>query len=250
MPSVLTKARPVKDIEAYIKWLLYGNKGAGKTYLAGRSPKPLFFDFERSTETLRHSPETENIPVLQAGVDFHNAQDLMDTVFAAMKSDYETLVFDTATRMQIFQMHDYMVKLEKATEKDNKPRSRYLPYQGDFRFSTELLDELFMALQLWPGNVIFTAHARSVYEKKADDTLKLIGIIPDLTPALSGRISGLVNVVGYLESQPDVLGKKQDRKLYVSPGMVIEAKNRLGIEELYLNNPTFKTLTERNQNGN
>jgi len=250
MPSVLTKARPISDVEAYIKWLLYGSKGAGKTYLAGRAPKPLFFDFERSTETLRYSEETKNVPVLQAGIDFNSAQDIIDTVKAAIKSNYETLVFDTATRMQIFQMQEYMLAIEAADVKkngDKSTRTHYLPYQGDFRYSTELLDELFMILQQAPIHVVFTAHARNVYKTKSDQTLELTGIIPDLTPALSGRLSGLVNVVGYMESSPDVQGR-QKRKLYVNPGMIIEAKNRLGIQELSLDNPTFATLTERKTN--
>ena len=247
MPSVLTKARPISDIEAYIKWLLYGSKGAGKTYLAGRAPKPIFFDFERSTETLRYSKETANVPVLQAGVDFTTAEEVIETVKAAIKSNYETLVFDTATRMQIFQMQEYMLNIEAADKKkhgDKSTRTHYLPYKGDFRYSTELLDELFMILQQAPVHVIFTAHARNVYKEKSDQTLELVGIIPDLTPALSGRLTGLVNVVGYLESSPDVVGK-QKRKLYVNPGFIIEAKNRLGIQELFLDNPTFATLTER-----
>jgi len=250
MPSVLTKARPISDVEAYIKWLLYGSKGAGKTYLAGRAPKPLFFDFERSTETLRYSEETKNVPVLQAGVDFNSAQDIIDTVKAAIKSNYETLVFDTATRMQIFQMQEYMLAIEAADVKRNganSTRTHYIPYQGDFRYSTELLDELFMILQQAPIHVIFTAHARKVYKEKSDKSMELTDIIPDLTPTLSGRLSGLVNVVGYMESSPDVQGR-QKRKLYVNPGMIIEAKNRLGIQELSLDNPTFATLTERKTN--
>ena len=250
MSSVLTKARPISDVEAYIKWLLYGSKGAGKTYLAGRAPKPLFFDFERSTETLRYSEETRDVPVLQAGVDFNSAQDIFDTVKAAIKSEYETLVFDTTTRMQIFQMQEYMLAIEAADIKkngDKATRTHYLPYMGDFRFSTELLDELFMLLQQAPMHVIFTAHARKIYKEKSDKSMELTEIIPDLTPALSGRLSGLVNVVGYMESSPDVQGR-QKRRLYVNPGMIIEAKNRLGIPELYLDNPTFATLTERKIN--
>ena len=49
--------------ERYIKALVYGQAGAGKTRFCADSPDPLWFDFESSTETLYHIPEYHSIPV-------------------------------------------------------------------------------------------------------------------------------------------------------------------------------------------
>ena len=60
---MINGATPVKDRTVFVKALLYGQAGAGKTRFCADAPNPILFDFESSTETLRHWPEYEHIPV-------------------------------------------------------------------------------------------------------------------------------------------------------------------------------------------
>lgn len=58
--GILDKAKPADELPRWMKLLLYGPPGAGKTELAAGAPKPFFLDFERSTETLRDHPTKQN----------------------------------------------------------------------------------------------------------------------------------------------------------------------------------------------
>lgn len=53
--SLLSRAKPVSEIESYTAMLIYGDSGTGKTAFASTAPKPaLILDLkERGTETVR-----------------------------------------------------------------------------------------------------------------------------------------------------------------------------------------------------
>ena len=225
---MIDKAIPVKDKEVYIKALLYGQAGAGKTKFCADAPKPLWFDYESSTETLRHWPEYENIPVKTP----RDIEDLRKDITASVQDpDVETVIIDSITTSL-----DYY--LRRRMDSVAAKRDKYTLYEADYKYATQVFTDLFGFLQEQPINVVIIGHERIFRDNESG---KVTGIVPDVTPRLQQAVTRLVNVVGYFEIEPSQL-KGATRRLYLNRTKVIEAKNRLNIQETYVDNPHWKEI--------
>lgn len=235
--------QPVKDTKAYVKLLIYGHGGAGKTRFCADAPSPYWFDTERSTETLRNWPEYSHIPVkIPKDVD-----ELRSDVTKLVKDpEVETIVLDSMTTM-----HDHFMRV-RAHELVANARVHYNdPYafrDADYKYATQVFTDLFDFLQHAPINVVLIGHERREYTLAEDKRTRILdGIYPDITPRLQDSVTRLVNVVAYMEVKPSQQ-KERTRKLYLNPTGLIEAKNRLNIQETFLTNPSwndvFKNIQE------
>lgn len=218
----------VKDREVYIKALIYGQAGAGKTRFCADAPKPCWFDFESSTETLRHWPEYESIPVKKP-LDIADLQ--RDVKAAVQDSEIETVVIDSITTGLDHYLRQRMRTV--ATKRD-----QFQPYEADYKYCTNVFSDLFDFLQDAPINVVIIGHERISRDPESGN---ITGIWPDVTPRLQQNIVRLVNVVGYFQIEPSQL-KGATRRLYVNRTKIIEAKNRLNIRETYIDNPEWKEI--------
>ena len=248
---ILEKAVPSSTYTGQVGCLfLYGPPGGGKTEFAAGAPKPIWFDFERSTDTLANSrfPEYRKIPVLRNGTHFKNMQEFITGVKEAVASpDFETIVIDSVTRLQRFQMLEYLMVKEGATAKElnytkelvNASRTHYKAEIQDWGFSTNLLDELFGVLDKSGKTIILIGH--DITEK--DELTGIIHTRFALTPALAGAVASLVSVVGYLKAA-NKPGKGIVRTLTVNPTGKEISKNRLGLLDPVIEEPTWEKLTQ------
>lgn len=233
--GILDKAVLLQEQTPYVKMVLHGSEGVGKTTFTADAPNPTYVDFERSTDTLEGDERYKQIPVLHPnGVDIK-----MKDVFAYTKAavgKYSTIIFDTVTSMQIFYMNEYMQEIERK----NSSRDKYIRYQGDFNYATNELTDFFLFLQNAPINVIFNAHSDFITNEEG----RLVQIRPSLTPRVWGNLRAFISVVAYYEKITSGVGAnaKTERRLYLNPTNTITAKNRLRIQETYITNPTFKEL--------
>ena len=209
----------------YIKLLLYGPKGAGKTKLCADAPDPEWWDFEGSTETLKHWPEYRNIPVKKPD----NVMECFKYLKQALAVGRKTVVLDTVTSALMKYMR------AEAEERADK-RDEFTFYEADYKYATQVFSKLFGALQDAPINVVIIGHRRQ--EKNKDGNIT--DIFPGVTPAIQEAMTMLVNEVFYLEDEPGLKGRQ--RKLYVNRTKIIEAKNRQNIQEDFLVNPEWKTI--------
>lgn len=223
MPDLLSRVQTIKDTPYFIKLLLYGPMGAGKTRFTASAPNPVWIDVERSAETFRRIPEFAEIPIFKP-TSFDEMFQFARDVVRAKK--YQTIVIDTIGRAQ----DNQVASLVKSRNKDP------LPLWGDYRISTNLMDEMFVFLQDAPVNVVIICHDKIDMDP---ETKAIVRISPDLTPTLRKAITGLINVVAYLEVTTTATGTRE-RKLTVNPIGKIEAKNRLNIQESTIKNPTFE----------
>jgi len=234
--GLLDRIQEIRDTDYYIKLLLYGRYGAGKTYFAAHAPNPVWVDTERSAETFRRIPDFEHMPIFVPT----SLEEMFEFSKEVVKKQaYETIVIDTIGRAQDDQIQS---DLRKDAQIPGKPgqfkRDPYLPLWGDYRISTNKIDEMFMFLQKAPIHVIIIAHERIDVDMK---TQEVIRITPDITPTLKKSVMGLINVAAYLEVDTNIRGERE-RKLTINPYQKIEAKNRLNIQETTIKNPDFKTI--------
>lgn len=222
----------VQDKKPYVKMLLYGPPGAGKTRFCADAPKPWWIDFENSTETLRHWDQFKDIPVKTP----KNVEDVLKAVRAAVVSnECETIILDSMTTAHDRFMRD---RIEEIVQK--KPtRDKYEFYEQDYKYATQVFTDIFDTLTTAPINVVMIFHERKIIN---NETGVVEGIFPDVTPRLQQAVTRLVNVVGYLESTISMAKKETTRLLYLNRTPKIEAKNRLNIQDLYLTNPDWNKL--------
>jgi hypothetical protein len=89
--------------------------------------------------------------------------------------------------------------------------------------------------------VVVIAHDRVFRDSEGRAT----GIFPDITPRLQDSIKRLVSVVAYLKMERSEAKKTTNRLLYLNPTPLIEAKNRLNIQETFVSNTSWKELFEQ-----
>jgi hypothetical protein len=117
-------------------------------------------------------------------------------------------------------------------------RDKYSLWEADYKYATQVFTDLFGFLQEAPINVAIIGHERIFRD---NETGAVTGIVPDVTPRLQQAVTRLVNVVGYMEVEPS-MQKGPTRKLYLNRTKIIEAKNRLNIQEVYVTNPEWKEI--------
>lgn len=218
----------VKNRTVYVKALIYGQAGAGKTRFCADAPQPCWFDFESSTETLRHWSDYENTPVKTP----KDVEELRRDIIKCIKDpEVETIVIDSITTSL-----DYY--LRRRMDSVAAKRDKYTLYEADYKYATQVFTDLFGFLQEQPINVVIIGHER-IFRDNESGTIT--GIVPDVTPRLQQAVTRLVNVVGYMEVEPS-MQKGPTRKLYLNRTKVIEAKNRLNIQEIFVTNPHWKDI--------
>lgn len=224
---------PVNELPHYVKLLLYGQAGAGKTKFCADAPSPYWFDSESSTETLRHWPEYRDIPVKVVD----NVDNLKADVNACIRNpDVKTVVIDSMTTIHDFVLREYVRK--RATGGNKDPNELY---DSDYKYVTQVFTDIFGFLQRASINVVLIGHERKeMTSVERGQPPRLTGIFPDITPRLQQAVTRLVNVVAYMEAEPGQKGLK--RKLYLNRTNIIEAKNRLNIQDIYVSDPTWKEI--------
>ena len=224
----IKNSQTVGSRKSWVKALLYGQAGSGKTRFCADAPNPFWFDFESSTETLRHWPEYKDIPCKKPA----NVEELRRDVAAAiLDPDIDTVVIDSITTSLDYYLRQ---RMEKVAAK----RDKYELYEADYKYATQVFTDLFGFLQDAPIHVVIIGHERTFRDA---DTGAITNIVPDVTPRLQQAVTRLVNVVGYMETRTSAQ-KGNSRRLYVNRTHTIEAKNRLNIQETYIDNPNWKEL--------
>lgn len=226
---MIPNSTPVQDRPEFVKALIYGQAGAGKTRFAADADRPFWFDFESSTETLRHWPEYVRTPVKKPS----GIMELFGDIKRAVTDpEIGTIVIDSITTALDFYMR------QEAEARASK-RDKYEFWEADYKRATQVFSELFMILQNAPIHVVIIGHERITRDA---DTGRITEVFPDITPRLQQSVTRLVNIVAYLEVENSEAKGVTTRKLYVNRTKRVEAKNRLNISETYIENPTWKAV--------
>lgn len=245
-PFIISKPA---DITKYLKVLIYGPPGVGKTTLAaGAISVPemcdvLYIDAESGAETLRKiAPKIDSIPINNFGQlarihqflrlhckardegDMETLKQLEEKVIETSRPKpalYQTVVIDTLSEVQKYNMYQLLgVDIDTAKlDQEWEP-----PEFSEWNKTTEMIRLLVRAFRDLPLHVIFISHERVADEKRGTITV-------DFPSALARSIPGFVSAVGYLQA---ATSKNADgevstrRRLELEPGRQYLAKHRFG----------------------
>lgn len=223
-----------------INMLVYGPAGVGKTLLCGSADdvpemrKVLFLDIEGGTFTLQHKfPNTDILRI----TNWNQLADVYAELKAGLHSEYNTIVVDSLTEAQIFNMAEIMRQLVEA-----KPdRSPDVPDIREWGINQTQVKRFIRAFRDLPVTVIMTALMK-------EDKNKLSGKVsktPDLPGKLAGQVPALFDEVFYmymkkLENEDGV--KEEKRLLLTGATEDTVGKDRSGKLPLVMIEPTMSKI--------
>lgn len=232
------KVLPVQQRSPYLNILVYGESGTGKTRFAGSADavpnlRPvLFIDIEGGTETLRNSyPNVEQVRVST----WKEMQQVYDVLFKG-KTEYQTVVLDSLTEIQKFNMYDIMTNLVR-TRPDLDPD---VPGMREWGKNLEQIRKFVRAFRDLPMHTIFTALERSDKDQKTGMTSKM----PSLSGKLASEVAGFLDIVLYYYVKQIGQGEDSEiqRLMLSKKTQNIIAKDRTDRLPLVIENPTMQAI--------
>lgn len=218
----------------YMNILFYGDPGVGKTRLAGTADsvpemrKVLFVDLEGGTLTLTHS--NPNVDIVRVS-SWDEMQDVYNALYAG-NHDYSTVVLDSLTEIQKFNMYNIM----KGLVEFDADRDPDVPGMREWGKNLEQMRKFVRAFRDLPMHTIFTALMKNDKDKKTGLSQRK----PYLSGKLADEVAGFLDIVCYMYIK-EVDGE-QTRLLLSSATDEIVAKDRTGKLPIVMINPDMVDL--------
>ena len=189
--------------------LIYGDPGAGKTYLAG---------------TAQDVPEMADVHVfnIDGGImtlasrgdihatDIHSVDDLEQELFRIINHDEKyattkTVVIDNITELQTLALESLTTQEFANRKKKNKNYTIDEVYLEDYGVAGKRLARILRGFRDLPLHVIYIAHKK---DKMRQGTNSLEESKPNLTDKLSTAIMGYMDYVWYLYTADELVGNE------------------------------------------
>lgn len=229
----------MEEREPYIKVLIYGEPGAGKTVLAASAPNPLFLDVEHGTSSLLNHPELRGVKAIP----IKSWSDIEEIFWECKEGNVsqETIVIDSISELQRKALDESLIRAAKIDPKVNPNLPQFIHYKEN----TQVLRRMVIAFRELEKHLVIVAH-ETIDKDESDGHMYRR---PGVTPKLSDTLVGFMDVTGYLtrdtiedkdSSEPGAT--KVVRKLQVHPTAHTVAKTRIGGLPTIIENPSFSVF--------
>jgi len=226
-----------KERPPHMNILIYGESGVGKTRLAGsadsvpRMRRVLVVDLEGGTLTLeQNNPDVDIIRVKT----WAEMQAVYDALYAG-DHDYETVIIDSLSEVQKFNMYDVM---KNRVDTSSANIDIDAPDMRAWGINLEQMRKFVRAFRDLPVNTIFTALMKDDKDKKTGLSIKK----PNLSGKLASEVAAFLDIVVYMYMK-EVDGE-QTRLLLSAATDDVVAKDRTGKLPVVMLNPTMETIID------
>jgi phage nucleotide-binding protein len=227
--------KPPSDVILYLNMLVYGEPGAGKTYLAATaqdhpSTTPvLFLDVEGGTTTIR---KRKDVDVKRVG----SIQELVEVHKVLHEENdgyYKTVVIDSLTELQKLDMRDIMKEVVQRRP-DLDPD---VPSMREWGKSAEHMRRIVRGFRDLPCNTIMTALSNIERDENG-----VVTYTPSLPGKLKMEVPGFMDIVGYLSST--IESDEVIRRIQFAKSRRVIAKDRTASLDAVVDFPSIPMLWE------
>lgn len=233
-----------EDVVPYLNMLIYGEPGAGKTYLCSTAQdseetKPiLFIDVEGGVTTIRKRSDID----VKSVRSIKEVEDIHNHVFRD-PNYYRTIIIDSLSELQKLDMRTVMEAIKKNSQNPDRIDID-TPTQAAWGKSGERVRRIVRAYRDLPCNTIMTTLVATEYEtdeKGKDDKSKIRLFFPMLPGKLRGEVPGYFDIVGFLQADADRSGNIT-RTLQVAKTKRVVAKDRTNSLGLVVKEPSLPKI--------
>jgi putative lipoic acid-binding regulatory protein len=227
----------------YLNILIYGDSGTGKTTLAGSADevpemrKCILVDMEGGTESLRRT--YPNVDTVRA-TDWKQMQAIYNDLHRGGHG-YETVIVDSLTECQKFNMYNIMVDLVNRKTDEDKYVDPDIASVREWGKNIEQMRKYVRAMRDLPMHTIFTA----LQVEKKDDKTGTVTVKPSLSGKLADEVAAFLDIVVYYyvkETPVDGGEPELSRLLLTRKTSRHIAKDRSGKLPMIVKQPTFSDL--------
>lgn len=223
--------------------LIYGDSGTGKTTLAGSADdvpemrNVLLVDLEGGTESLRvEYPNVDTVRVQS----WKQMQSVYDDLHRGSHG-YNTVVVDSLTECQKFNMYTIMTELVDRKTDDNKYVDPDIPSVREWGKNIEQMRKFVRAMRDLPIHTIFTC----LEQERKDDKTGATKVKPSLSGKLADEVAAFLDVVMYyyVKEVPVEGGEAELRRVLLTRRTAKHtAKDRTGKLPTIIVDPTMSSL--------
>lgn len=208
-----------------VKFLVYGDSGAGKTVFSSTWPKPIFLDIDKGMASVTRQVHRKKID---------NWDQLDAAILTLVMNDgygFETIVVDSLNELQAICMANVLKKYPNIRRSYNS-----LASQADYGKMLSDFDKTVRVLRSIPVNVVFIAQVAPREYETDQVQPQLIG------KSTSRNLARMMDVIGFLDKQLDDDGERT--RVMTLDAINHVTKDRSRVLPPAIKNPTFDELNK------
>jgi AAA domain len=196
-----SKIAPANEFD-YLKMLVYGQNGKGKTRFGASGPKVLLVDCnERGSLSIRHFPA--QVFKVETWTDI----DLAYWLLHSGQHDFETVVLDTITSLAQLCMK-FVLGDESSRDPTKDPN---MPSKREWGKVGELMRTVILNFRNLPMNVVFLAQERRGFTDDEDEDAP--EVFPEVSPSVRTTLTASVDIIGRVFIKEVVVTKGGKKKV-------------------------------------
>ena len=238
--SVRKRIVSVREAEPYVKVLLYGKNGKGKTRAGATAPDLIICDVnEKGTKSIRSYP----------GVEVFHAKNWEDVVWfywflRGGEHKYKSFMIDTITGMQAICMKQVL----KEAEDRDPAKDPAIASQRDYGKVNNLMKEQLLNFRNLPMHCVFIAQERTFDNEETGESER----VPDLSPGCRGVATASVDFIGHIRAKEIRAVNKRTKKevkkwrtiMLIGPHETYLTKDRSGVLPRLVVDPTIPGIID------